>query len=106
MIGFYKFFQLPNIFVFLFDLFDQFFVGLADDAGHVLLVAIAVAQRHFLDGVERLQDAGLPANSRFFSDYNMSGRIRRSLAKELYCVRPNQELAVLIEAVRQAIGVK
>lgn len=56
------------------------------------------------DGVFRLRDAGFPGNARFFSDYNLSGCIRRSLASELFCVRPNQELLVLIEALRQTLG--
>lgn len=55
------------------------------------------------DGVERLRDAGFPRSARFFTDYNLSGRIRRSLAIELFCVRPNQEMPMLIEAVRQAL---
>lgn len=58
------------------------------------------------DGAERLRDAGFPGNARFFSDYNLSGRIRRSLAIELFCIRPNQELPMLIEAVRQALGIQ
>ena len=57
------------------------------------------------DGAERLVDAGFPADMRLFTDYDLSGQIRRSLATEIFCVRPNQELAVLVEAVRQALGV-
>ena len=55
------------------------------------------------DGRKRLQEVGLPAGARLFTDYLLIGEPRRSLASELYLIRPRRELAVLIAALAEAL---
>ena len=55
------------------------------------------------DGRARLRDAGLPEGARLFTDYALIGRRRRSIASELFCVRPTKELDVLLQALLLAI---
>lgn len=54
-------------------------------------------------GKKRLKKAGLPESARLFTDYNDIGRIRRSLACEIFLVRPQRELVVLLQALVLAI---
>ena len=51
------------------------------------------------DGCSRLCEAGLPEGT----DYTLIGRRRRSLASELFCVRPSKEMDVLVRALLLAI---
>ena len=56
------------------------------------------------DGQARLREAGLPPDTRLFTDYTDIGRnVRRSLACELFLIRPQRELAVLLRALIRAI---
>jgi hypothetical protein len=55
------------------------------------------------DGKMRLREAGFPETARLFTDYDLIGRPRRSLAIEICCIRPRREFSVLIEAVHQAL---
>ena len=61
-------------------------------------------------GQARLVQAGYPANSRLFSDYDTQGHavdsltlVRRSLCSELFCIRPQYELGIILQALVQAI---
>jgi hypothetical protein len=51
------------------------------------------------DGKRRLAEAGLATTTRLFTDYDLIGSTRRSLACELFCVRPTRETAVLLQAL-------
>ena len=51
------------------------------------------------DGAQRLKDVKLPGAARLFTDYKLISRTRRSLACEIFHVRPNRELAVLLRAL-------
>jgi hypothetical protein len=55
------------------------------------------------DGRARLQEVGLPAGARLFTDYSLMGRPRRSLASEIFCIRPRRELSILISALSAAL---
>jgi hypothetical protein len=55
------------------------------------------------DGKKRLAEAGLATTTRLFTDYDMPGSTRRSLACELFCVRPTRETAVLLQALVLAL---
>jgi hypothetical protein len=55
------------------------------------------------DGKERLKKIGLPPDTRLFTDYNDMGKVRRSLACELFLVRPQRELPVLLRALLLAL---
>jgi hypothetical protein len=55
------------------------------------------------DGRERLQEVGLPAGARLFTDYLLMGQPRRSLASEIYLIRPRRELGVLVSALAEAL---
>lgn len=55
------------------------------------------------DGKKRLAEAGLATTTRLFTDYNLIGSTRRSLACELFCVRPTRETAVLLQALVSAL---
>ena len=55
------------------------------------------------DGKKRLVEAGLAPTTRLFTDYDLLGRTRRSLACELFCVRPTREVATLLRALVLAL---
>ncbi len=55
------------------------------------------------DGKKRLAEAGLATTTRLFTDYDLIGSTRRSLACELFCVRPTRETAVLLQALVMAL---
>lgn len=55
------------------------------------------------DGQRRLVEAGYPAGARLFTDYDLIGARRRSLASEIFCIRPKREIAVLLMALLEAI---
>jgi hypothetical protein len=55
------------------------------------------------DGKSRLKAFDLPEDTRLFTDYFDMGRTRRSLACEIFLVRPQRELAVLLRALILAI---
>jgi hypothetical protein len=55
------------------------------------------------DGKKRLTEAGLATTTRLFTDYDLIGSTRRSLACELFCVRPVRETAVLLRALVLAL---
>jgi hypothetical protein len=55
------------------------------------------------DGKKRLVEAGFPERARLFTDYALIGAMRRSLASELFCVRPARETAVLLQALVLAL---
>ncbi len=54
------------------------------------------------DGRKRLKQVGLPADARLFTDYDLIGG-RRSLTSEIFCVRPEREAAVLLQALLLSI---
>lgn len=54
-------------------------------------------------GKERLAKAGMPAGARLFTDYDPDEEPRRSLASEIFLIRPQRELAVLLQALVLAI---
>lgn len=54
-------------------------------------------------GKERLVKAGIPAGARLFTDYDPDDDPRRSLASEIFLIRPQRELAVLLQALVLAI---
>ncbi len=54
-------------------------------------------------GRERLVKANLPADSRLYTDYEHFGPLHRSLASKIYIIRPQHELAILIQALLLAI---
>jgi hypothetical protein len=56
-----------------------------------------------LDGRERLEQVGLPSGARLFSDYCLMLPPRRSMATELFCIRPRKEIAILIAALNEAL---
>lgn len=51
------------------------------------------------DGKTRLRETGLPPTTRLFTDYDLMGPPRRSLACEIFCVRPKREVVVLLTAL-------
>jgi hypothetical protein len=55
------------------------------------------------DGKRRLIGAGFPETARLFTDYDLIGNVRRSLASELFLVRPRRELGVLLAALLKAV---
>jgi hypothetical protein len=55
------------------------------------------------DGQTRLRETGLPPTTRLFTDYDLMGRPRRSLATEIFCVRPKKEVVVLLTALVLAL---
>ena len=55
------------------------------------------------DGARRLAAVGLPPTARLFTDYDLMGRPRRSLATELFCIRPRAELQIILRAIAVAI---
>ena len=55
------------------------------------------------DGKRRLAEVGLPATVRLFTDYDLLGTTRRSLACELFCVRPTRETVTLVRALVLAL---
>lgn len=55
-------------------------------------------------GRERLAKSRMPAGTRLFTDYDQDGQPRRSLASKIYLIRPQRELAVLIQALVLAIN--
>jgi hypothetical protein len=55
------------------------------------------------EGKRRLEEAGLTPTTRLFTDYDLLGKPRRSLASELFCVRPTREAAVLLQALVLAL---
>lgn len=55
------------------------------------------------DGRKRLAGVKLPENTRLFTDYTDLGKVRRSLACEIFLVRPQRELAVLLRALCVAL---
>ena len=57
-------------------------------------------------GRERLVKANLPADARLFTDYEQFGPLHRSLASKIYVVRPQHELAILLQALVQALAIR
>jgi hypothetical protein len=57
------------------------------------------------DGQRRLKELGLPRSTRLFTDYTDIGKVRRSLACEIFLIRPQRELAVLLRALILAIHI-
>ena len=55
------------------------------------------------DGKKRLAEAGLAPTTRLFTDYDLLGKTRRSLAPELFCLRPTRETATLLRALVLAL---
>ena len=54
------------------------------------------------DGKSRLGDVRLPARTRLCTDYDLVGETRRSVASELFCIRPRRELAAILTALVMA----
>jgi len=81
-------------------------VGLAELEQRFQVLMTARNLNTFLasaDGKARLADVGLPPRTRLCTDYDLLGVTRRSVASELFCVRPQKELVMLLSALVLAL---